>query len=434
MHSIVSQILLYKSLPEFDILRGLSAVSKAAFDDGCDRETVLIKTHEEVRRLLDLASKYGFDKNIWHDYLTYLLIMDENPLSLACEKNDADLGSMAHFAKNDLGVFMKLFNFDFGPLEKRLDTNVFSVLQSYVSPASKDFMYDRAISEKVRMLSDALAASADEETFQKNIIEFYRSYGVGSFGMNKAFRFDSDINGHIDFKPISNMVKVTFSDIIGYEIQKEKLIENTRAFVSGRRANNVLLYGDSGTGKSTSIKAVVNEYYPDGLRMIEIYKHQFKDLSALISRIKSRNYKFIIYMDDLSFEDNETEYKFLKAVIEGGMETVPDNILIYATSNRRHLIRELWTDRNDIESNDTDMHHSDTMEEKLSLANRFGVTINFSKPTRAQYIDIVSKLAEKSGLSIDQKELKLEADRWEMAHGGLSGRTAQQFINHLLGK
>ncbi len=173
--------------------------------------------------------------------------------------------------------------------------------------------------------------------------------------------------------------------LIGYEIQKQKIIENTEAFVAGRKANNALLFGDSGTGKSTTIKAIINEYYDRGLRMIEIYKHQFQDLSQVISQIKNRNYRFIIYMDDLSFEEFETEYKYLKAVIEGGLEIKPDNVLIYATSNRRHLIRETWTDRTDLE-NDNGMHRSDTMQEKLSLVNRFGVTINYSKPSQKKNI------------------------------------------------
>lgn len=182
------------------------------------------------------------------------------------------------------------------------------------------------------------------------------------FGLNKAFRIKSDEGGNISFIPINNMDKVVLSDLIGYEIQKKKLVDNTRAFVEGRKANNCLLFGDSGTGKSTSIKAIVNEFYGDGLRMIEIYKHQFKDLSNLIATIKNRNYKFIIYMDDLSFEEFEIEYKFLKAVIEGGVETKPDNILIYATSNRRHLIKENWSDRDDVQV-DNGMHKSDTMQE-----------------------------------------------------------------------
>ena len=165
--------------------------------------------------------------------------------------------------------------------------------------------------------------------------------------------------------------------------------------------------------------------------MIEIYKYQFRNLSQLISQIKNRNYKFIIYMDDLSFEEDESEYKFLKAVIEGGLETKPENILIYATSNRRHLIREMWTDRDDMEQND-DIHRSDTMEEKLSLANRFGVTIGYYKPDRRLYHDIVRTLADRHGIEMEDEKLFLLSDQWEMSHGGVSGRTAGQFINHLL--
>ena len=210
-------------------------------------------------------------------------------------------------------------------------------------------------------------------------------------------------------------------------------MDNTRAFVEGKKANNVLLFGDSGTGKSTSIKAIVNEFYDQGLRMIEIYKHQFKDLSNVIAAVKNRNYKFIIYMDDLSFEEFEIEYKFLKAVIEGGVETKPDNILIYATSNRRHLIRETWSDRNDVQQ-DEGMHRSDTMQEKLSLVNRFGVTINYSKPSQKEYFDIVIHLAAKAGIKMSEDELKAEANKWELSHGGISGRTAQQFIYYLQGQ
>ncbi len=166
--------------------------------------------------------------------------------------------------------------------------------------------------------------------------------------------------------------------------------------------------------------------------MIEIYKHQFKDLSGVIARIKNRNYRFIIYMDDLSFEEFEIEYKFLKAVIEGGVETKPENILIYATSNRRHLIKENWNDRNDMEHTQ-DMHRSDTMEEKLSLVNRFGVTISYTKPTPKEFMEIVITLARKQGIAMSDEDLKKEANKWELSHGGISGRTAQQFVNYLAG-
>ena len=254
------------------------------------------------------------------------------------------------------------------------------------------------------------------------------------FGLNKAFRISHEESKDLEFIAINNTDKVMLSDLVGYEIQKKKLVDNTEAFVNGRKANNVLLFGDSGTGKSTSIKAIINEYYDQGLRMIEIYKHQFKDLSAVISHIKNRNYKFIIYMDDLSFEEFEIEYKYLKAVIEGGLETKPDNVLIYATSNRRHIIKETWNDRDDVEM-DNGMHKSDTMQEKLSLVHRFGVTISYSKPSKKEFNTIVTELAKRyPEITLSDEELCAKANMWELSHGGVSGRTAQQFINYLLGQ
>jgi predicted AAA+ superfamily ATPase len=297
----------------------------------------------------------------------------------------------------------------------------------------KELMYNKNVSEKVRALSKKLEAACDEKEFFDVVTGFYKDYGVGMFGMNKAFRIEENPAGGISFKAINNMDSVTLDDLIGYEIQKKKLVDNTQAFVSGRKANNALLFGDSGTGKSTSIKAIVNQFYDDGLRMIEIYKHQFQYLSAVIAEIKNRNYKFIIYMDDLSFEEFEIEYKFLKAVIEGGVETKPDNILIYATSNRRHLIKETWKDRDDVEQSQG-LHRSDTMEEKLSLVNRFGVTINYSKPSHKEFFEIVLGLAHRMNLPFSDEELKAEANKWELSHGGISGRTAQQFINYMAGK
>lgn len=218
-------------------------------------------------------------------------------------------------------------------------------------------------------------------------------------------------------------------DLIGYDIQKKKITDNTEAFLAGSKANNVLLFGDSGTGKSSCIKAILNEYYDDGLRMIEIYKHQFKDLSAIINQVKDRNYKFIIYMDDLSFEEFEIEYKFLKAVIEGGLEKRPDNVLIYATSNRRHLVREKYSDK---EERDDDLHTRDTVAEKLSLSARFGVSVYFGSPDKKLFNEIVKGLAQKNNIKVDENTLLMEANKWELSHGGLSGRTAEQFISYMV--
>ena len=431
MYRETAKLILYRNLGEDSILVKLSDIFKRF--DSCHyrSEELITDIYCEVKKLLDLATTYGFDKNLWHNYLTFVLITNENSFSMTCEKVGANEGTVNHFAKNDFRVFMNLFHYNFRPIEETLGIDCFSTLLNYKAIGKKERMYNKNVSDKVKVLSDQLAAAEDVDTFFDAVVTFYRDYGVGMFGLNKAFRITEDKDS-FDFVPINNLDKVVLDDLTGYEIQKKKLIDNTEAFVQGRAANNCLLFGDAGTGKSTSIKAILNQYYDQGLRMIEIYKHQFQYLSAIISHIKNRNYRFIIYMDDLSFEEFEIEYKYLKAVVEGGMETKPDNVLIYATSNRRHLIRETWSDRSDM---DEELHRSDTMQEKLSLVYRFGITINFSKPSQKEYYDIVRNLAKKyPQITLSEKELCEEANKWELSHGGISGRTAQQFINYLAGQ
>ena len=430
MYREVAKLIIYGN-HEDTILMKMSDIFKKFDRDEETPDKLISDIYEQIKRILEVATDYGFDKNLWHNYLTFYLITNENPFSLTCEKVGANDGSVNEFAKNDFKVFMNLFNYDFRPIEAALGINCFSLISDYKAIVKKELMYNKNVSEKVQALSLKLETAKDENEFFNYVTDFYKAYGVGMFGLNKAFRVIGGDNG-VTFTPINNMDKVVLDDLIGYEIQKKKLVENTENFVQGRKANNALLFGDSGTGKSTSIKAIVNEYYDQGLRMIEIYKHQFKDLSNVIAAIKNRNYKFIIYMDDLSFEEFEIEYKFLKAVIEGGVETKPDNILIYATSNRRHLIKETWNDRSDMESANG-LHRSDTIEEKLSLVNRFGCQINYSKPSQKEYFNIVVNLAKKNGLTMTEEELCAEANKWELSHGGISGRTAQQFINHCLG-
>ena len=432
MYREVSKLILYRNLGEDSILRRLSEIFKRF--DSCHyrSEELITDIYREIKKLLDLATTYGFDKNLWHNYLTFVLITNENSFSLTSEKVGANDGTVNHFAKNDFQAFMNLFHYDFRPIEETLAIDCFSTLLHYKAVVKQERMYNKNVSEKVRALSDVLAAAEDVDQFFDAVTGFYKEYGVGMFGLNKAFRIVERDEGMPDLVPINNLDKVVLDDLTGYEIQKKKLIDNTEAFVSGRTANNCLLFGDAGTGKSTSIKAILNEYYDRGLRMIEIYKHQFKYLSQIISHVKNRSYRFIIYMDDLSFEEFEIEYKYLKAVIEGGMETRPDNVLIYATSNRRHLIRETWNDRSDM---DEEMHRSDTMQEKLSLVYRFGITINFSKPSQKEYFDIVRNLARKyPQITLSDEELCAQANKWELSHGGISGRTAQQFINYLAGQ
>jgi predicted AAA+ superfamily ATPase len=443
MYRLISKLVVFKNLGEDSLLQRLAEVisqydliNQGKIDEDIENTyqvSIISRLNSLINELLDMATVYGFDHNLWHNYLTYLLISMENPFSITCEKIGPREGSVNLLAKADFKIFKALFDYDFSNLEEELGINCFSIISNYKAVKKSKGMYNKNVSDKVIFLSNRISSANDEEEIFNIVTGFYKDYGVGKFGLNKAFRLSNE-DGKLSLIPITNTLEVKLSDLVGYELQKQKLIDNTRAFVEGRKANNVLLFGDSGTGKSTSVKAVLNEYYDKGLRMIEIYKHQFKDLASVISQIKNRNYKFIIYMDDLSFEEFEIEYKYLKAVIEGGLENKPDNVLIYATSNRRHLIRESWKDRSDMET-DGDIHRSDTMEEKLSLVDRFGITINFSSPSPKEYLEIVRQLAARHGIrKLSEDELYAEARKWELYHGGLSGRTAQQFINYLAGK
>ena len=432
MYKETAKLVVYRNLEEDNLLFPLARICRDFAGGGYDREELVARIYTQVHRLLDVATRYGFDKNLWHNYLAYLLISTETPFSITCEKVGACEGTVNELALGDFAIFKRLFDYDFSPLEKELGINCFSVIADYRSVAKKETRYNKNISDKVQALSAALEQAQDGAAFYRLVTDFYKAYGVGKLGLNKAFRI-AGTGEAAELLPITNTSKIFFDDLIGYERQKEELIKNTQAFVEGRPANNVLLFGDMGTGKSSSIKALINKYYDAGLRMIEIYKHQFRDLSAVIAQIKSRNYRFIIYMDDLSFEEFETDYKYLKAIIEGGLEIQPDNILIYATSNRRHLINETWKDRADV-TNEGGIHKSDNIQEKLSLVNRFGCTIYYGQPDQKEYLHIVDELARQQGVALDKEALHAEARRWELHHGGLSGRTAQQFINYLLGK
>lgn len=432
MYKEVAKLILYRDLGEDSILLKLSGIFEDFELNRASNAELTTRIYAQMKVLLDLATQYGFDKNLWHNYLTFILLTNENSFSMTSEKVGANNGTVNHFAKGDFAIFKKLFDFDFAPIEEALGIDCFSTICNYHSIQKKERMYNKNVSEKVQVVSEKIEQAKDADEIFTIVTDFYEAYGVGMFGLNRAFRIKHLENG-VEFLPINNTERVVLDDLIGYEIQKKKLIDNTEAFIKGLPCNNVLLCGDAGTGKSTSIKALLNEYYDQGLRMIEIYKHQFQDLSNIIAQVKNRNYRFIIYMDDLSFEEFEIEYKYLKAVIEGGMETKPDNVLIYATSNRRHLIKETWNDRDDMQM-DNGLHRSDTMQEKLSLVARFGVTIYYGKPSPKEYFTIVKELRKHyPSITCTDEELCAEANKWELSHGGISGRTAQQFINYMAG-
>ena len=428
------ELLLYKDFRHGDILKDMSELVYE-YEFGYDEEengryrTLLF---DIVSRLVDLSSSHGFKGNLWHMYLTYLLANNENAYSTAAELKGSFDGTLNDVALHDFSIFKEMFDYDLAAIDEKLAAGCISYITAYDNDDEDGKQFNKRIRDRICELGVSLAGAADADEFKEMVTGFYKEFGVGKFGLHKAFRVEHEGDGEVVIKPITRIAHVWLDDLVGYEIAKKKLIDNTEAFIAGRPANNCLLFGDAGTGKSSAIKGILNEYYEKGLRVIEIYRHQFKDINDVIAQIKNRNYRFILYMDDLSFEEFETDYKYLKAVIEGGLEKKPENVLIYATSNRRHLVKETWGDREDIKV-DNGIHKSDTMQEKLSLVYRFGVTIYFSKPDKKEFQNIVRVLAERKGIKMPEEELLLEANKWELAHGGLSGRTAVQFIDHLLG-
>ena len=380
-----------------------------------------------VRRLVSFGTEFGLSGNLWQQWLTYELMIQENPFTLTCERQKlSDGATLLQMAETDFRLFRKLFFTDFAALGREQLKRV----TRYQAPYAGYTMTEAG--KRIDALCRKLAETGDLKAFIDLITDHYAAYGTGIFGLYKAFRV---AGGPSDLQiiPVTDSTDVCFDDLIGLEEQKKMLKTNTEAFLSGLPANNVLLYGDSGTGKSTSVHALMHDYFDKGLRLVELSKQDRRLLPQVLACVKKRNYFFVIFLDDLSFEENESDYKELKAMLEGALEKRSERVLICATSNRRHLIRETWTDRSDMEYQN-DVHRSDTMEEKLSLASRFGLSIYYSKPDAKEYLHIVRELSAREGIVMDEKELNDAARKWELRHGGMTGRTASQLIAWLQGQ
>ena len=411
--SKIDDLILYRGLKFEDTIRAFCSLEKNSSNRG-----------KTISDLLEVAGEYGLNGNLWENILALSLAYHENVYSKATEIIGETLGSINTFAIHDFKILRDMFHF-----VPNIDDALLKEIYNYKGNGGDSKLVNTRVRDRILRLSKQLSITKTDEEFKDIITEFYKEYGVGKFGLNKAFRIEegSDLKS-ANIIPITRVEHVYLNDIIGYDIQKKKLIDNTESFINGKPANNCLLYGDAGTGKSSSVKAIVNEYYEKGLRIIEIYKHQFRYLSDILEQLKDRNYKFIIYMDDLSFEESELEYKYLKAILEGGFGRRPENVLIYATSNRRHLIRESFRDKTET---DEELHTRDTVEEKLSLSARFGEKIYFGSPDKKEFNNIVLALAKKHNINMDEKEILVKANMWELSHGGMSGRSATQFVTYL---
>ncbi len=429
---LLDELLFYRELKADPLVAGVVKLIEREKRGESAREEERSLAYRTAGGLIEAGTAQGFEGNLWHVYLARSLADHENAFSLSAERREEVSSSLKTAALSDFSALRQLFAFDITALNRFCSSPVWTNLASFSQGDGEGNTFNRRIRDRLCELAVKLEKTQDAEEFFQAMSGFYRESGVGKYGLHKAFRVRHDPEDAVVIEPITRVKHIYLEDLVGLKLQKQRLVENTEAFIAGRRANNCLLFGDAGTGKSSAVKGILNRYYEDGLRIIELYKHQLRDLSEVIRLVKNRNYRFIIYMDDLSFEDEEIEYKYLKAVIEGGLEKQPENVLIYATSNRRHLIHEGFADKLDRGEND-DLHASDTVQEKLSLSARFGVTIYFGRPDKKEFNRIVSVLAEKNAIALPEEELLFLANQWELTHGGMSGRTAQQFIDYILG-
>lgn len=389
--NFMGQFILFNSFNNSDIVKNIIKLNK---------EYTERTYNSTLSQLLVEAHKLSLGGNILKEYICYLISSDENPLTLSAEIKGKNIDKALYgIALKDVEKIIDIFNtsIQFCNMEKNEDSRVFKIFE-------------------------ILNETKDANKVLDGLLEFFKENGAGLLNRYKAFKWNKEA-GLIG---INKCDPITFDDLLGYERQRKILFDNTEDFLAGHDANNVLLFGDSGTGKSSSVKAILNKYHTQGLRVLELNKSDFMDLNNILSAIGNRGIKFILFLDDLSFEEFESEYKNMKALMEGGVEVKPKNILIYATSNRRHLIRETWNDRQG-----EDIHVADTRQEKYSLSERFGISLTYTSSGQEEYLNMVMSMAKKKGITVPEDVLREKALQWAMVNSGRSGRVARQFIMSL---
>jgi len=384
------------------------------------------------------------DLSLWQNYFANLILSSRNveAVQLLLDSEQVDRGVLGKLLDRDLATLALLLLL---PQELVAGSRAEAAFQPVGCSGLAGFKSATPVMAIRRQLLSSLAKaildnSGIEElcgTVRSTLSEAIRLLGPGPLGMShvlswcppegrllESFSVEECLSYLV---PVMEFDHITFDDLIGYEEQKERIIQNTRQLSAGAATNNILLYGDRGTGKSSMVKAAASAFASEGVRLIGIRREQFRDIPALCETIGSLPQKFIIFVDDLSFEEHETEYKHMKALLEGGVRIQPENVVIYATSNRRHLVTERFSDVDGL-------NQRDTAEEKLSLSDRFGITLTFIAPSQKEYLRIVRTLAVRAGLDIDREALERMAIRWAMRGNGMSGRTAKQFIRDLTGR
>lgn len=376
-----------------------------------------IDRNKLAAKLLESAEQLGLSGNIMRSYIIYAIAHQSNPAAHTIESTGGKIGTSLYQAFcHDIEIIDKILILKPSIILKC------ELLDDYQPTKVNDSV---AFNNLLTKLDNAKTIQEKADIY----INYYRTYGSGDMADYRAFRWNGEDER---LAGIEHFEAMQLDELIGYEYQKEQLLNNTTAFIEDRPANNVLLVGARGTGKSSGVKAVVNSFFDKGLRLLQLTKEQLTDLPIIMEKLRAfKSKKFIIFMDDLSFEEFEVEYKYLKSAIEGGASAKPENVLIYATSNRRHLIKESYKDRG---ANDDDMHRNDTLNETISLSDRFGLIIYYMAPNQQEYLHIVDSLLQKHGIKLDANDLRIQAGQWEREHSGRSGRTAQQFVTYYLGQ
>ena len=359
--------------------------------------------------LIERAEEQGFGGNLIRAFVLHLLTDKENIVAKTLRRNNGVIGDdLRQIFVQDIAILLPLINCPPGSF---FDS---TVLDDYTPTKTVNGTADECLNLLPVTEANALASE---------LIDYYRHFGCGDIARYTAFGWNGRRLFGVKLPPVH------LDDLIGCDEQKKELLINTEAFVSGKAANNVLLVGARGTGKSSAVKALAEEFAMRGLRLVQLLKSQLKDLAKVMSILQSfADKRFIIFLDDLSFEENDAEFKYLKSAIDGGVNVCPENVVIYATSNRRHLVRETWNEREGV----NDLHKNDGMNETVSLSDRFGIILHYYAPTQAEYLSIIDHKLKKHGIELAAEELRIAGVQWEMSHSGRNGRIAEQFVTRLL--
>jgi hypothetical protein len=423
-----NSLVIYRNILKDDIVNKMRQLLLSCSQENTRSLELQALFCETSSLLMEVAEKKGFRGNAWENYLLNLIATDENVFSRTAEKYGSDFNgsSVAKAAVYDIKILKRFSELNLNKIGKIIGLSDIPLPDNFQPTSNFSGIISEFYKNRFLALKNDFREKDGPAELVNSLAGFYQTVGSGKMGIYTAFRWAKD-NG---LTGIEYPDPVTFDNLIGYEKQKETVRKNTEAFINGKPANNLLLYGERGTGKSSTIKALANEYCHRGLRLVEVAKHQLPQFPVILQHLRNRAQYFIIFIDDLSFESYETEFKHMKALMEGGVEIKPDNVLIYATSNRRHLVQENWSDR---EGQGKEIHMLDSVQEKLSLADRFGITVTYTSPNQEEYLQIVEGLAESHGIDMPPERLREMALQWERWHNARSGRTARQFVNHLLG-